>query len=105
MKICPDCQKRYPDDVEVCPDDGEDLVDEPAELSGNPKLREPVPASPADRTSMIDLEAIEAKRKKKPEPEAAPVDEKTPPPVEPLEDDPDGTGTMQRTSKRKKKKT
>jgi hypothetical protein len=99
MKICPECQERYHDDVASCPKDGEDLVDVPEELSGNPRILEPVASSPADRTSMIDLEAIEAKRKvKRTASEGEGVgDDKTPPPSQPNEADRDATGTLQRT--------
>ena len=89
VKICPDCQNRYGDDVSTCPDDGEELVELPEELSGNPALPEPMAASPADRTSMLDLEALAAKRDaRKQEREAAEdapsADEETPPPVAPM---------------------
>ena len=105
VKICPECQERYDDDVGTCVRDGEELVDLPKALSGNPRLREPVAASPADRTSMIDLEAIEAKRRVKargPEGQGDDAtggenkgdDERTPPPAEPLEVDGDATGTL-----------
>ncbi len=107
MKICPDCQERYADDVVTCPKDGEELVDLPAELSGNPLLQEPVPASPADRTSMIDLEAIEAQREAKKAAKRAEDgdddEDKTPPPEEPLEEDGEATGTMQRSGRRRRK--
>lgn len=80
----------------------ESLVDMPDELSGNPHLIEPAAAAPADRTSMIDLEAIEAQRKPRPAP--APADgadgeepDKTPPPDVPLEEDHDATGTLHRS--------
>lgn len=110
MKICPECQERYDDDVVSCAKDGEELVELPQELSGNPRLREPVAASPADRTSMIDLEAIEAKRKSKSAPagdgggENQAGDEQTPPPAQPMEADGDATGTLQRTRAKKKRK-
>src|SRR5688500_20400330 len=113
MKICPQCQERYDDDVETCPKDGEPLVafdqeDPPEDRPGNPKLLDVVAASPADRTSMIDLEAMEAKRAAKRAADAAARaasgeasgeddDERTPPPEQPLEADGDATGTLQRT--------
>jgi hypothetical protein len=109
MKICPDCQSRYDDDVDQCPKDGEELVDLPDELSENPRLPEPQAAAPADRTSMIDLEAIEAKRRKKPaadeggEGDGDEADDKTPPPEEPIEEDRDATGTLHRTKRGKRK--
>lgn len=108
VKICPDCQERYDDDVDACPADGEALVELPEELSGNPALPEPQSASPTDRTSMLDLEALEAKRaareqqrRKQEEEEAAAAehvsaDEATPPPVEPVERDIEATGTLQK---------
>jgi hypothetical protein len=43
-------------------DDDDDVSDEGTPLPGNPALREVVPAGVGDRTSMIDLEAVEAKR-------------------------------------------
>ncbi|MCC7074646.1 MAG: PEGA domain-containing protein [Deltaproteobacteria bacterium] len=115
MKICPDCQERFLDDVEVCPNDGEELVDLPEELSGNPALPQPQSASPTDRTSMLDLEAIEAKRaaraeqKRRDEEDAAAAadqvsaDEATPPPIEPLERDIEATGTLQHKKGRDKR--
>lgn len=116
VKICPACQSRYDDDTERCPADGEELVDLPEALPGNPRLAEPVAASPADRTSMIDLEAIEAKRKKRaPDPAArdgegegegeGDDDERTPPPAEPLEEDGEATGTLHRTRGRRRDPT
>lgn len=112
VKICPACQSRYDDDNERCPVDGEELVDLPEALPGNPRLAEPVAASPADRTSMIDLEAIEAKRKKRaPEPTAGDGegeedgDERTPPPAEPLEEDGEATGTLHRARGRRRDPT
>ena len=108
VKICPDCQNRYDDDVTTCPDDGEELVELPEELSGNPALPEPMAASPADRTSMLDLEALAAKREAKrqqqrEEEEAGPsADEETPPPERPIERDVDATGTLQRKGRRRK---
>lgn len=42
--------------------DDDDDSDEGTPLPGNPALREVVPAGAGDRTSMIDLEAVEAKR-------------------------------------------
>lgn len=42
--------------------DDDDVSDEGTPLPGNPALREVVPAGAGDRTSMIDLEAVEAKR-------------------------------------------
>ena len=90
MRICPECQTRYDDDVESCPTDGELLVELPAELSGNPPAPEPQQAGTNERTSMIDLEAIEAERaarRAEQEAENPPEDEKTPPPEGPVEDD------------------
>jgi hypothetical protein len=109
VKICPDCQSRYDDEVETCPRDGEELVDLPDELPRNPPLPEPVAASPADRTSMIDLEAIEARRRKKRPPSEDGGDdeddaERTPPPDEPLEVDRDATGTLHRSQVRRGKR-
>ncbi|MBI1947383.1 MAG: PEGA domain-containing protein [Deltaproteobacteria bacterium] len=111
MKICPDCQERYADDVDVCQNDGEELVDLPEELSGNPALPQPQSASPTDRTSMLDLEALEAKRaarQQQKEAEAAAeeeagADDETPPPVEPLERDAEATGTLQQKNARKRR--
>lgn len=108
VKICPDCQNRYDDDVTTCPDDGEELVELPQELSGNPALPEPMAASPADRTSMLDLEALAAKREAKrqqqerEEEEGPSADEETPPPERPIERDVDATGTLQRRGRRRK---
>jgi hypothetical protein len=42
--------------------DDDDVSDEGTPLPGNPALREVIPAGAGDRTSMIDLEAVEAKR-------------------------------------------
>lgn len=42
--------------------DDDDVSDEASPLPGNPALPEVVPAGASDRTSMIDLEAVEAKR-------------------------------------------
>jgi hypothetical protein len=110
VRICPECQNRYDDDVDACPNDGEALVPLPDELSGNPKLQEVVQAQPGERTSMIDLEAIEAKRAAR-RAEAAGEDgeagdgdeddDKTPPPEEPVGDDDEATGTLQKARKKK----
>jgi PEGA domain len=105
VRICPECQSRYDDDVESCPNDGEPLVDAPDELEGNPAVREVQQAAPHERTSMIDLEAIEARRAARRaesggDGEAADPDgddDKTPPPEGPAENDVDATGTLQRS--------
>jgi tetratricopeptide (TPR) repeat protein len=80
----------------------DDVSDEGAALPRNPTLREVVPATPSDRTAMIDLEALEAKRAaRRAEEDAraadeAAEDEKTPPPDSELPRDPEATGTMAR---------
>ncbi len=73
-------------------------------LPGNPSLREVVPAGSGDRTSMIDLEAVQAKRDARRANAAVegdddavdPDNEKTPPPDRPVGRDPDATGTLAR---------
>jgi tetratricopeptide (TPR) repeat protein len=86
----------------------DDVSDEGAALPRNPTLREVVPATPSDRTAMIDLEALEAKRAARRADEDARAaeeaaeDEKTPPPEEALARDPEATGTMAR-GKRKRR--
>jgi hypothetical protein len=80
----------------------DDVSDEGEELPKNPALREVVPATPSDRTAMIDLEALEAKRaarraeEQAREDDDANDDEKTPPPERAPGRDPDATGTMAR---------
>ncbi len=95
-------------------DDDNDISDEGTPLPRNPGLREVVQARPSDRTAMIDLEAVEAKRAAK---RAAAVDEdagaggdeaddeKTPPPEQALERDPEATGTLARGRKKKGQRT
>jgi hypothetical protein len=80
----------------------DDVSDEAEALPKNPALREVVPATPSDRTAMIDLEALEAKRAARRAEEQARADEeaaedeRTPPPDRPLGRDPEATGTMAR---------
>jgi hypothetical protein len=90
----------------------DDASDEGEQLPGNPALREVVPATPSDRTAMIDLEALEARRAAR-RAEAAAAhdddgtgrdgtdgngeeDERTPPPTKAPGRDPDATGTLAR---------
>lgn len=117
MRICPECQSRFYDDVESCPNDGETLVEVASEQDLNPAVREVQQAAPNERTSMIDLEAIDARRKARrgeTEGEAAEGhdggdelgdDEKTPPPEGPVEDDVEATGTLQRSRLKRRGKT
>ena len=49
----------------------DDISDEGTPLPGNPALREVVPAGSGDRTSMIDLEAVEPPKVTLPAPVAA----------------------------------
>lgn len=87
-------------------DDSEDgdALDDGTPLPGNPSLREVVPAGAGDRTSMIDLEAVQAKRaQRRAEQDAEdaadaedPANEATPPPDRPVGRDPDATGTLAR---------
>jgi hypothetical protein len=86
----------------------DDVSDEGAALPRNPTLREVVPATPSDRTAMIDLEALEAKRAARRADEDARAaeeaaeDEKTPPPDEALARDPEATGTMARGRRKRR---
>ncbi len=80
-------------------------IDDGTPLPGNPALREVVPAGTGDRTSMIDLEAVQAKRAARRAEEEAEgendVDsERTPPPDRPIGRDPDATGTLARKGKK-----
>ena len=91
-------------------DSEEGDIDDGTPLPGNPALREVVPAGAGDRTSMIDLEAVQAKRNARRagavEEDGAdddavdPENEKTPPPDKPAGRDPDATGTLARGNKR-----
>jgi hypothetical protein len=92
--------------------DDDDVSDEGAALPNNPALREVVQAAPTDRTAMIDLEAVEAKRAARRVQRAAAeaaeaeaeaggnADETTPPPTSVPGRDPDATGTLARKKKR-----
>jgi len=85
----------------------DDVSDEAEPLPGNPALREVVPATPSDRTAMIDLEALEARRVARRAHDAADAgadDEQTPPPTKAPGRDPDATGTLAR-GRRKAKAT
>lgn len=98
-------------------DDDDDVSDEGTPLPRNPELREVVPARPSDRTAMIDLEAVEAKRAAKrqaqqadddaaaAEQEAGADSEATPLPSSAPERDPEATGTLARGRKKKKGQT
>lgn len=105
VKVCPECKSSFDDDVEVCPNDDVELVEAPDALPENPALREVVEVSPSERTSMIDLEAIEAKRKERPaeQIEEEPDAESTPPPAD-APPDPEATGSMDVVAYRKKKR-
>lgn len=106
MKVCPECDESYDEDVTTCPNDGAELVD--AALPKNPSLREVLPVNPSEATSVIDLEAIEQARRERmiargedpdaPEPEPEPEPEH--------EHDPDATGTidLERLEKKRKPK-
>lgn len=59
MKVCPECKGSFPDDVEVCPDDGAELILGAEELPDNPELQEVIQVAPDDATSVVDLEALE----------------------------------------------
>lgn len=61
MKVCPECESRYEADVELCPNDGAELVD--AALPANPEMQEVQPVAAHEATSMIDLEALEHARR------------------------------------------
>lgn len=95
-------------------DDDDDVSDEGTPLPRNPELREVVQAQPSDRTAMIDLEAVQAKREARRAQQQADdgegdvdgdeaVDEATPPPERAAERDPDATGTLARGRKKKNK--
>ena len=86
-------------------DSDEGDIDDGTPLPGNPALREVVPAGTSDRTSMIDLEAVQAKRAARRAEEEAEAEndvdsEKTPPPDRPIGRDPDATGTLARKGKK-----
>ncbi len=98
-------------------DDDDDVSDEGTPLPRNPELREVVAARPSDRTAMIDLEAVEAKRAAKRQAQQIEDDaveaaadgpdgannEVTPLPASAPERDPDATGTLARGRKNKNK--
>lgn len=90
MKVCPSCRQNYDDDVEVCPDDGTELIPAPEDLPENPELREVQQVSPDEHTAMIDVDAIEAERARRGIEKPAPAE----PEPEPEPDDPDATGTV-----------
>ena len=83
----------------------DDGSDEGTPLPNNPALREVVQAKPSDRTAMIDLEAVQAKRAARRAQEeaddSAAVDEVTPPPESVPERDPEATGTLARGRKKR----
>ncbi len=91
------------------PVNDDDASDEGTPLPGNPSMREVVPAAPTDRTSMIDLEAVQAKRNaRRSEAEEGLVhasddddDEATDAPDGPPERDVDATGTLARKPRKK----
>jgi TolA-binding protein len=65
MKTCPQCQEIFADpELEECPNDGEVLVDKPDDLEESPALQEVLQVAPHDKTSMIDLEAMEVERQR-----------------------------------------
>jgi hypothetical protein len=88
----------------------DDVSDEDNPLPGNPALREVVPATPSDRTAMIDLEALEARRAARRADEQSrgdlgdddEDDEQTPAPTEAPGRDPDATGTLARGRRAKR---
>ncbi len=91
--------------------DDDDVSSEGTPLPGNPSLRDVVPADPTDRTSMIDLEAVQAKREARRaeargdgdgDDDGDVDDERTPPPDGAVERDPDATGTLARKPKRRR---
>src|SRR5690606_37153826 len=57
----------FDDAMTECPHDGEELVVAPAELSKSQVPAEIAGAAPTERTSMIDLEALEEERRVKKE--------------------------------------
>ena len=82
----------------------DDVSDEDSPLPNNPALREVVPAQPGDRTSMIDLEAVQAKRmarKVEAATEQEGEGEVTPPPDSAPAPDPEATGTLARGRRKK----
>ncbi len=90
----------------------DDGSDEGSPLPGNPSLREVVPAAATDRTSMIDLEAVQAKRDaRRAEAHESQVragagddhdeDEATDAAGGPQERDHDATGTLARKARKK----
>jgi len=97
-------------------DDDDDVSDEGTPLPRNPALREVIQAQPSDRTAMIDLEAVAAKRAQRRAQQAEQAeqaepgdgdeggdDEKTPAPEQPAVRDPDATGTLARGRKKNRK--
>ncbi|MDP2344944.1 MAG: PEGA domain-containing protein [Deltaproteobacteria bacterium] len=96
----------------------DDVSDEGTPLPNNPALREVVQAKPSDRTAMIDLEAVQAKRAARAQSHSAAqkddddgdgdggddVGEVTPPPESAPARDPEATGTLARGRKKKGKK-
>lgn len=109
MRVCPECRRQYADDVEVCPDDGNELL-EADDLPANPSLRDVVPVSPTDHTAMIDLEAIEAERERRglnrpKEPEPSETDAAAEEEEEEARRDPDATGTFHIDDLKKRDRT
>ncbi len=89
--------------------DDDDVSNEGTPLPGNPSLRDVVPADPTDRTSMIDLEAVQAKRDARRASGGGDDgdvggenDDATPMPERAVERDPDATGTLARKPKRRR---
>jgi len=93
----------------VPPVNDDDASDEGTPLPGNPSMREVVPAAPTDRTSMIDLEAVQAKRNARRSGAEEDLvhasddddEEATDAPDGPPERDVDATGTLARKPRKK----
>lgn len=91
------------------PVNDDDASDEGTPLPGNPSMREVVPAAPTDRTSMIDLEAVQAKRNARRSGAEEDLvhasddddEEATDAPDGPPERDVDATGTLARKPRKK----
>lgn len=99
MKVCPECESSYEADVEICPDDGAELIE--AALPANPEMQAVQPVAAHEATSMIDLEALEHARREQmlargEDPDAPPADDadEDSDDLDEIESDPEATGII-----------
>src|SRR5947209_16195827 len=104
MKVCPTCQRNFPDLISSCPADQSILVDGSAAAAGTKKsttgaAAAPAPAKEKDTRTLEEKLFAPLPKRTEDSPTAAPVKAATPPPPPKAAAAPSATGKMPATGK------